>query len=345
MNKNNILKNRTSHLVFKILEKTKKFDKVKLMKFYNNLENLLKKDMPYYEVNEKLKISLVVEPKEIKGKWNIFDKNIFIPKIKNNTFKKSNTLIVSCSGDIIKKDNKFINDPVEASNLSKIKKDKIIIFIELRQLHFFVNTELISFVQDIIDARHPGQITRESLPAREYRRLIENHFKKMVDREKGFKYWKNKDKRILFDRPEIVFHKPLWSYLNDYVLNAKVDSEITLGGTSDRTDIRILTFDTKELYIIEIKCLGKSRDKNQKERSDDWANQGILQLKIYLDEEQDSKIGSLVLYDGRKDDRNIKWLDKKEWHKKTDPNPMRFYLISEPASKKASRELKKIKDI
>lgn len=252
--------------------------------------------------------------------------------------------MVSCDGNVIKEDNKFINDPVEATNLSKTKKNKIIIFIHIRQLYFFINAELISFVQDIIDAVRLGQITRESLPAREYRKLIENHYKKKVNGERGFKYWKNKGKRILFDKPEVVFHKPLWSYLNDYVLNAKVDSEITLNGTSDRTDIRILTFDTKELYIIEIKCLGKGKDEAQKEMSDDWANKGILQLKIYLEEESNSKVGLLVLYDGRKDNKDIKWLDKKYWHKKTDPNPMRYYLISESASERTARELKKIKN-
>lgn len=344
MDKNSILKNRTSLPVFRILERTTKFDKVKLMKFYNNLEALLKTDMSYAEVSEKLKVCLVVDPKETTGKWNLFDKNVFIAKLKNDDFQKSNILVVSCDGNVVKEDNKLIDNPVEATDLSKVKKDKIIIFIDIRQLHFFVNAELIIFIQDIIDALRPGQIIKECLPAREYRKLIENHFKKRVEGEKGFKYWKNKSKRILFDRPEVVFHKPLWSYLNNYVLGAKVDSEISLDGTSDRADIRILSFDSKELHIIEIKCLGKSGDEKQQEKSDDWANHGIAQLKIYLDEDMDSTIGLLVLYDGRKDDKDINWIDKKNWHKKTDPNPMRFYLISESASKRASAELQKIKN-
>ncbi len=131
--------------------------------------------------------------------------------------------------------------------------------------------------------------------------------------------------------------------MNYYVLDAIVDSEVTLGGTSNRTDIRLLVFDTQERYIIEIKCLGRSCKKSE-ELSDDWANHGILQLKEYLEEEPDSKVGLLVLYDGREEDKEIKWIDEKHWHNKTDPDPMRFYLISKSASKIAKEELKKLKN-
>jgi hypothetical protein len=343
MHENSILKNRTGHPVFKILERVEDFDKVGVMKFYNNLETLLKRDIPYSQVGEKLKICLVINTEETDGIWNLFDKDDLVSRLKNNEFQKSNIMTLGCSGQVIKLEKRQIKNPIEAEELSSGLENQIIIFIDCRKLDFFVNGRWIHHIEDIIDALHPGQITKDCLPVREYRNLIENHYRNKVEAERGFKYWKNKKKRILFDHPEITFHKPLYSYLDDYVLDGKVDSEISLRGTPDRTDIRILTFNTRELYIIEIKCLGKSGS-NPRGVSDDWANKGILQIKIYLEEEQNSNVGVLVLYDGREDDKDIRWVDKRNWHDKTDPNPMRFYLISESASERAKLELKRIRN-
>ena len=162
-------------------------------------------------------------------------------------------------------------------------------------------------------------------PAREYRELIECQYRNVVYKERGMKYWRNKANRILVDNPEIHLHKPLWSYLDSHIVDGKVDSGATIAGQEDRTDIRILTFEN-DLYIIEIKCLGRTESGTY--YSDDWANQGYIQINLYLKDEVDSTSGTLVLYDGRKDDEDIEWFQGVECSPKYDNNPMRFHLES-----------------
>lgn len=344
MDKNRALKSRTSLPVFRIAEELKDFDLIELMKFYNNWECLLKKKIPYGQFGNLLRICLVVTQDEGTIQWNLFDEKCFLLKLGNGDFKEANVIIVRCNGDVIQVEDEYIGSPADASCLSQGKEGFPVIFIDCRVVHFFVDAKLVHFTPDIIDEKRIGVLIEKCLPAREYRKLIKNQYEDKVNGQKGFQYWKNKGKRLLFDSPEIVFHKPLWSYLNNYVLDGKVDSEVQLSGTADRTDVRILTFEERKLYIIEIKCLGRS-NKDKPERSDYWANQGILQLKEYLEDEKESTRGVLVLYDGRRENKEIDWIPKENWHEKTDENPMRFYLISEGASIRAQKMLKEFKKI
>jgi len=345
MDRNTVLKSTTGNPVFRIIERTEKYDIVELMKFYNMLESLLKGRIPYGDLKEALKICLVLLPNGHSGEWNFFGEGTLLNKLESKDFKENNIFFVTCKGEVLKVENRKIDNIVDASSFSKELARKPTIFIEDRRIYFFINGECIYYISDIISDKRVGIITSQCLPSREYRKLIENHYTAKVDGERGFKYWKNKKERLLISPPEIVFHKPLWSYLNDFVLDGKVDSGVDLGGTGDRTDIRIISFSGEEIgksYVIEIKCLGKCKKKH-KEKGDDWANQGILQLRDYLNEVGDPMVGLLVVYDGRKNNSEINWINKNDWHEKTDPNPMRFYLISESASVRSKKELRKLK--
>jgi hypothetical protein len=342
MNKNRVLKSRTSLPVYRIKEELLDFDPIKLMKFYNKFESLLKEKISYAELGELLRICLVITQDKTQPQWNFFDENYFLTKLRNNDFATANVIILNCDGDVAEVRNEFIDEPKDAANLSNKIKDKLVIFINCREIFFLINAKLIHNTRDIVDERRIGILTKKALPVCEYRQLIENQYNEEVQGERGFRFWQNKTKRFLLDSPEITFHKPLWAYLNNFVLDGKVDSEVSLSGTSDRTDIRILSFSNEELYIIELKCLGRCNE-NQKEKSDDWANHGILQLKEYLNDEKNSTKGLLVLYDGRNEDKEISWISKEEWHEKTDENPMKFYLISEGASIRAKKKLKALK--
>ncbi|MFW6172237.1 MAG: hypothetical protein ACOC5T_00630 [Elusimicrobiota bacterium] len=345
MDRNRVLKSTSGHPVFRIFEESEDFNLAKLMKFYNNLETLLKQKIPYGDVGSALKICVVLIDKAHTGDWNLFKEIILVNKLKKGDLKKNNVIFTNCNGEIVKIDGRKVNNIVDSSSFSK-KMGKIpTIFIENRKVYFLVDGRVIYFIPDIISDKRIGIVTDKGLPAREYRKLIENHYKDKIEGERGFKYWKNKNERLLISPPEIIFHKPLWSYLNDNVLDGRVDSGVDLGGTSDRSDIRIISFNESELgksYIIEIKCLGRCK-KEHSEKGDKWANQGILQLKSYLNEEKNPKVGLLIVYDGRKNNQEINWIPKENWHMKTDPNPIRFYLISEPASVRAKKGLKNIK--
>jgi hypothetical protein len=345
MDRNRVLKSTTGNPVFRIVERLENFKPAEVMKFYNQLESLFKQKLSYGDLEHTLKICLVLTEKDGPGDWNFFEEGIFSDRLKKGTFEEQNLILINCEGEVIKVDNIKIDNIVDASSLSKKLDKSPLIFIEERKIYFFINGGCIYYIQDIVSDNRIGIITKRCLPSREYRKLIENHYREKVDGEKGFKYWKNKRARLLIHPPEIIFHKPLWSYLNDYVLDGKVDSGVDLGGTSDRTDIRIISFGEGEIgkcYLIEIKCLGRC-ETTHTEKGDTWANQGILQLRDYLNEEEDPKIGLIVVYDGRKNNQEINWMPRANWHENTDPNPMRFYLISESASVRAGKKLREIK--
>jgi len=121
------------------------------------------------------------------------------------------------------------------------------------------------------------------------------------------------------------------------------DREATISGTADKTDIRINDWTNNTRYIIEIKCLGRTSSSGS-EKSDEWANIGLQQINLCLGEEDKScSAGTLVLYDGRKVDKDIIWDTNIKCHPKYDNNPKRFYLESESASVKAKKAVSRLK--
>jgi hypothetical protein len=319
------------------------FEPTELMKFYLDLENLMKSHIPYGEIGDKFRFLLNLTTDDSKGELNIFDKDAFVPAIKNGILDKGNILTVNSNGEVINQiEGILIDDYVQAAEYSR-DNQLITFFIDCRAVHFIVNGTPKYHIYDMQEYSHPGVRTPRTLSAREYRQLINRHYVEEVYGEKGVKYWRNKEDRILLDNPEIIFHGPLWSYLDQYLVDGTPDREATIGGTTDRTDIRITDWTNKARYIIEIKCLGRT-SLNKPEKSDDWANAGLDQLNLYLKEEEKSTcLGTLVLYDGRMEDKKIKWCAGIDCHPSYDNNPMRFYLESESASVKAKRIVRNLK--
>lgn len=344
MDYNKVLKVVVSNPVLEACRETS-IKPIELMKFYNSLENLLRKNIPYGEIGEVFIFALVFTPgweKRDTKDFNLFEGDTFVSRIKAGLFDKSNILFVNCHGDVLRQDEgQFVRDYVEAQELSD-DKYAIVFFVEYRAIHLIVKGKSRFCVYDILQSNRPGASTPRSLPAREYRQLIQRQYDEEVYGEKGVKYWGNKAGRILKDDPEIIFHGPLWSYLVQYTPDGIPDREATISGTANRTDIRIVDLTNSALYIIEIKCLGKTKSKSA-ERSDDWANYGLQQLNKYLHDEDRSTLGTLVLYDGRQKNRDIKWCEGIKCSPKYDNNPMRFYLESESASVKAKRIISNLK--
>jgi len=343
MYRTKILKIFMSSPVLEVVRETG-YEPAELAKFYNELENLLKSHIPYAEIGEKFCFLLALTTEEAKAGLNIFEKDAFISGIRGGLLNKGNILFVNCNGDVKNQiEGSFISDYVEASDFSG-DKESICFFIQFRSVHLIANGRSICYIPDILQYNHPGLKTPRTFAAREYRQLIERQYNEEVYGEKGVKYWRNKEYRILFDTTEIIFHGPLWSYLDQYIEDGTPDREATIGGTADKTDIRITDWTNKTRYIIEIKCLGRT-SLDRPEKSDEWANIGLSQINIYLNEEDKScSAGTLVLYDGRKIDKDIIWDTNIECHPKYDNNPIRFYLESESASVKAKnmvRDLKK----
>jgi hypothetical protein len=336
MHKAKILKIVMSSPVLDVARETG-FEPTELMKFYLDLENLMKSDILYGEIGDKFCFLLALTTDDAKAELNIFNKDVFVPAIKAGILEKGNILLVNSSGEVIKQiEGIFINDYVQATEFSR-DKQLIVLFIDYRAVHLIVNGTPKCYIPDILEYSHPGVTTPKTLSAREYRQLIDRHFKEAVHGEKGVKYWRNKEDRILLDNPESIFQAPLWLYLDQYIIDGTPDKEPTISGTANKSDIRITDWTNKTRYIVEIKCLGRT-SLDSPEKSDEWANTGLSQINLYLSEEDKScSVGTLVLYDGRKADKGINWDTKIECHPKYDNKPKRFYLESESASVKAKK--------
>ena len=342
MDTNKILKIVTDNPVLEVNREIV-IEPIKFMRFYNNLESLLKQEIPYGKIGEKLIFLLVLttEEEESDTALNIFEAEAFVSNIKGGLLDKNNILLVNYDGKIVKQvEGVFVENAVEATRYSA-ENHKIAFFIQYMTVHLFVDGRLLDYIHNIMQSSRTGVATPKILPAREYRQLIENQYYEMVYKQRLIQYWANKANRILIDRPEINFHKPLWWYLKENIVDGHVDSGATISGTEDRTDIRIITFENGEIYIIEMKCLGKT--KSGIELSDDWANAGLVQLNEYLKDEVGSTAGTLVLYDGRNEDKEIVWCTTIECNPKYDNKPIKFYLESESASVKAKRIVRNLK--
>jgi hypothetical protein len=128
--------------------------------------------------------------------------------------------------------------------------------------------------------------------------LLSDHMRQRLTRQQGLEYWSDRRHRILRSGShgtEWLFHSDLFWWLDQFVADAlRVYAEPS-GHGQDKTDINVVT--AVGNYVIEIKWLGKN-DKNTK-HGQDRINDGLVQVKLYL--ERDDRIlgGYLVLYDGR----------------------------------------------
>jgi hypothetical protein len=179
---------------------------------------------------------------------------------------------------------------------------------------------------------------RNLLPISEYRTLISNHFNTEIVGQRGFTYWNNKASRLLVPRPEVNFRKRLGAYLDLYIADGIVDQECLNASTEDKNDIRVTTLVDNNMYILEVKWLGKCSSKTNYDgkAAHSRANSGINQLEIYISEESRCIRGILVIYDARTNNEEIIWNpDKTKWHKVIDKEPFILYLDSVSASVKA----------
>ena len=110
--------------------------------------------------------------------------------------------------------------------------------------------------------------------------------------------WSDRSKRILTSEPEgteAIFQRSLFWWLQQYVSpKLKVIAEQS-GFGQDKTDITVITQDGSR--VIEVKWLGENNKgkKYDKKRIDE----GLAQVKIYLDNDGTLVAGYLICYDGR----------------------------------------------
>ncbi|RBP75539.1 hypothetical protein [Marinobacter nauticus] len=189
-----------------------------------------------------------------------------------------------------------------------------------------------------------GTITPRSMDS--FIQLLYDHKANRIDDEKGFSYWIDKAKRTLRSdtkyHTEWIFQRDLFWWLDNFLTDkADVIAEPS-GLGQDKHDIRVITTDGRR-FVIEIKWLGKNINGTTYGR--DRINEGLEQLKIYLDKDSKFYCGYLVAYDGRSLDKHkseSKW-DEDHRHDLCE-QPEIIFLKSETPSKEAERLVREAKN-
>lgn len=135
-------------------------------------------------------------------------------------------------------------------------------------------------------------------PISELKSVLDDHFRERVDGEKGFRYWHNKGKRILtraVDGTEALFHQDLFWWVEMFVLDAISVTGEMQGLGQDKVDILIATIEGA--YVVEVKWLGENESGTK--YGIDKIEEGLVQVSIYIDNDDDLVGGYVVAYDGR----------------------------------------------
>lgn len=328
--------------ILKLLSADSTLDVSRATSFYFRLEKCLMSG-GYYEHCEMSPILFVLDTASEGTGSDMLSPENMAQFLTSGLSRKCNVIFVDYNGRRIDRDdgkNLLIENPVDACQLSC---DRImnVFFVVKNELEIFSQGKYLVCIPNLHSHNKAKKISDASLPANQYRKLLSSHFKERVCKDMRITLWQNKAKRLLVASPERVFGKDLAYFLDQNVADACVDVECYNAWTNDRTDIRLLRYEDHNIYIIEIKWLGRSMsyENSITEYKDDRADVGIVQLNDYLQAEPRAILGVLVIYDARKDDIEIKW-SKSILRDARIETPVRFYLISESASERAKRVVK-----
>ena len=327
----------------KILNYNTAIDRIRLTYFYYKLEGCLRSDG--YKNNSTMGPLAICLNSETFGTGKDMLNHVHLGAyLKSGASRTSNVLVLDYDGKLIKSPDKtIIANPADAAQ-SFNQEDTTLFFLSGERLDIFYKTILVECIPNIFTHNRSVIVSNMTLPVSEYRSLVTAHYEERINKKNYLRYWKDKKKRLLVAAPEDLFGKDLGYYLNKFIADGHVDTECYNAWTDDRTDIRIVRDKDRHIYIIEIKWLGKSiSDKGGITRHTDLrANSGIVQLNEYLKKETLSICGVLVVYDARDNDLEIQYDPSINRDARIEA-PMRFYLISESASKKGDRIAKQSK--
>lgn len=329
----------------KLLIADSTLDVSKATSFYFKLEKCLMSS-GYYDHSEMGPILLVLDTaNEGRGSDILYPENM-AQYLKSGLSKKCNVIYLHYDGRKIDKHDRkdlLIENPADAWQFSSDNRMSVF-FILKNELSIFSQGKYVECIPNIYSHNKTKKISDASLPASEYRKLLNAHYNGRICRDIVVNIWQNKAKRLLVASPERIFGRDLAYFLDENIADACVDAECYSAWTNDRTDIRIVRYEDEKIYIIEVKWLGKSKSYGCSitEYKDDRADVGMVQLNDYLRAEPKAICGVLVIYDARKDNIDIKWSQKISRDARIE-TPIRFYLISESASERAKRIVREYK--
>jgi hypothetical protein len=135
-------------------------------------------------------------------------------------------------------------------------------------------------------------------PIADFDGLLRDHAKQDVAKERSFRYWANKNKRLLLAKPEKtekIFQRALYNWLDCYVSDKlRVIAETREFG-QDPTDVLVVTVQGD--YVVEVKWLGENEHGTHYEQ--ERINEGLRQVRQYIANDPRIVQGHVVLYDAR----------------------------------------------
>lgn len=209
-------------------------------------------------------------------------------------------------------------------------------FVEGEALHEIVDGRVIVSRNIANPTAGVGIRGRWSRPASDFAALIADHYEECLRGQKNLRYWHDQDERILLvgpDGTEALFHQNLWWWLNQYTSDAlDVYAEPRFHGLN-KTDIVIVTEDGKR--VVEVKWMGTNGKTSYGKKV---INEGLVQIKKYLEDDVRIVVGHLIIYDARSSEEHEadSDFDKKYLHALCEDPKIQF-LESETPSKMAKR--------
>ena len=172
-------------------------------------------------------------------------------------------------------------------------------------------------------------------PITDFDGLLADHRDNVITNEQGVQYWSDKQKRVLLkgqQGTEEIFHRALYWWLNHFVSNRLKVYGQPKGLGQYAMDIVVVT--VAGSCLIEIKWMGKNESGTY--CGQDHINEGLAQVKLYLDAEEDCICGHLVIYDGRSmDDHKSKSTYNDQLRHAKCTTPKILFLESDTPSKQA----------
>lgn len=248
-----------------------------------------------------------------------------------------NCLLINNYGFFLEKiDNIRIDNQLDALKVSN-EKSLLIYFCSDLELHVLGHGEYIDFIASVDNTKRAKVIDGRSNTIQRYEELLNEHYSDQIYKQRGVKIFKNKKDMILYPSPEDIFRRNLASFLRNNVTDGNVLQEPLNNEASDRNDIRVVQYHTQNVYIFEIKWLGKSESSKNRfvEQKFSSCLSGIEQVNIYLREDSKAVCGVLIVYDGRKDDNDCSIPESTDFHF-CQREPM-FYSLKFPSASTVSK--------
>ncbi|MEL1254073.1 hypothetical protein AAEO57_09825 [Flavobacterium sp. DGU38] len=237
----------------------------------------------------------------------------------------------------------YISNLAQVSILSTKYSKLRFTYIEGDAIFVLVDGRIIHQISSILSLDETRDFSLK-IPASDVKTIISRYVQYFENETFQDKFWKSKKAGHLRDSPEILFSDDLYLFMRDRIKAGRVDHESYIKNTSDRTDVRVITSPNENVFIYEVKWIGKTSGSSNynKNGAHDRANEGIVQLTKYLTEKK-CKQGILIIYDGRLEVEEIKWMNESSWDVRINKPTTILELRKESASKEAEKIIKQNK--